>query len=207
METEYRTVAAYGEAEFTEKRSKFIGRAKPVTAESEAIAFIQELKSKYWDATHNVYAYSLRCGNLQRYSDDGEPKGTAGVPTLDVLKGEALQDVVVVVTRYFGGVKLGPGGLVHAYSKGAKLAVEAAGMVTMKPCSVCVIHCTYSQYAIAEALLNRRGCKVNGSSFDTGVTVNFTLPTQAVPAFQQELTETFAGRVALDVVNEIFAPV
>ena len=102
MSSSYKTVKEYGEAEFVEKRSRFIGYCKPVKTEEEAIAFINEKKSKHWDATHNVYAYCIREGNIKRYSDDGEPQGTAGIPTLDVLQKSGVTDAVVVVTRYFG---------------------------------------------------------------------------------------------------------
>ena len=112
----YKTIRNAAEDEFVEKRSRFIGHALPVTTEEEALAFIAEMKSKYWDASHNVYAYILREGGIQRFSDDGEPQGTAGIPTLDVLRKEGLTDLVVVVTRYFGGILLGGGGLVRAYS-------------------------------------------------------------------------------------------
>ena len=116
--TEYITVKNSGEDEFVEKRSRFIGYCKPVKTQDEAVSFINEIRSKHWDATHNVYAYVLSDGQIMRYSDDGEPQGTAGVPVLDVIKKMGIVDVVVVVTRYFGGIMLGAGGLVRAYSKG-----------------------------------------------------------------------------------------
>jgi len=128
---EYRTIKYEADDSFVERRSRFIGYAKPVTTNEEAVAFINEIKAKHWDATHNVYAYVLRDGQIRRYSDDGEPQGTAGIPVLDVLLKENLTDLVVVVTRYFGGVLLGAGGLVRAYSHGAKIAVVAAKMINM----------------------------------------------------------------------------
>ena len=120
--TEYRTVKAFGSAEFTEKRSRFIGWCQPVQTQEEAVAFVENIRSRHWDATHNVYAYRLRDGQLQRYSDDGEPQGTAGMPVLDVLQKSNLVDVVVVATRYFGGILLGGGGLVRAYSHTSSIA-------------------------------------------------------------------------------------
>ena len=123
----YKTLHEYGKDEYIVEKSVFIGHAKPVTSEEEARAFIDEMKAKYKDATHNVWAYTIgQSMNIQRYSDDGEPQGTAGIPTLELIKKEDLRDVVVVVTRYFGGVKLGAGGLVRAYTKGAKIGLEAA---------------------------------------------------------------------------------
>lgn len=130
----YRTLHEFGRDEFTVEKSVFIGHAKPVDTEEEAREFIDEIKSKYKDATHNVWAYTIgETMNIQRYSDDGEPQGTAGIPTLEVIKKEDLRNVVVVVTRYFGGVKLGAGGLVRAYTKGAKIGLEAGKIVEKKP--------------------------------------------------------------------------
>ena len=123
---EYLIPTQFGEAEFVEKKSRFIGRVWPVDTEEEALARIQEMKKKHYDATHNCWAYIIRDGAV-RFSDDGEPGGTAGMPMLQVLQREGLFNVVCVVTRYFGGILLGAGGLVRAYTKGAKIAVDAAG--------------------------------------------------------------------------------
>ena len=123
----YKTLHKYGVDEYIIEKSTFIGYAKPIKTEEEAVDFINEIKKKHKDATHNVWAYTVGENmNIQRYSDDGEPQGTAGIPTLEVIKKEDLRDVVVVVTRYFGGIKLGAGGLVRAYTKGAKVGIEAA---------------------------------------------------------------------------------
>ncbi len=123
----YKTLHEFGMDEVIIDKSTFIGYAKPIKSEEEAIEFVNEIKKKHKDATHNVWAYTVgKSMNIQRYSDDGEPQGTAGIPTLEVIKKEELRDVVVVVTRYFGGIKLGAGGLVRAYTKGAKIGIEAA---------------------------------------------------------------------------------
>ena len=128
----YKTLHKYGVDEYIIDKSTFIGYAKPIKTEEEAVDFINEIKKKHKDATHNVWAYTVGENmNIQRYSDDGEPQGTAGIPTLEVIKKEDLRDVVVVVTRYFGGIKLGAGGLVRAYTKGAKVGIEA-GIVIEK---------------------------------------------------------------------------
>lgn len=136
----YKTLHEFGMDEAIIDKSKFIGYAKPIKSEEEAIEFVNEIKKKHKDATHNVWAYTLgKSMNIQRYSDDGEPQGTAGIPTLEVIKKEDLKDVVVVVTRYFGGIKLGAGGLVRAYTKGAKIGIEAAKViekVLYKPVSI-----------------------------------------------------------------------
>ncbi len=126
----YRTLHEFGTDEITIEKSVFIGYAKPIKSEEEALEFINEIKKKHKDATHNVWAYTVgKNMNIQRYSDDGEPQGTAGIPTLEVIKKEDLRDVVVVVTRYFGGTKLGAGGLVRAYTKGAKLGLESGKII------------------------------------------------------------------------------
>ena len=126
----YRTLHEFGTDEITIEKSVFIGYAKPIKSEEEALEFINEIKKKHKDATHNVWAYTVgKNMNIQRYSDDGEPQGTAGIPTLEVIKKEDLRDVAVVVTRYFGGTKLGAGGLVRAYTKGAKLGLEAGKII------------------------------------------------------------------------------
>ena len=141
----YKTLHGYGKDEYIVEKSVFIGHAKPVTSEEEARAFIDEMKAKYKDATHNVWAYTIgQSMNIQRYSDDGEPQGTAGIPTLELIKKEDLRDVVVVVTRYFGGVKLGAGGLVRAYTKGAKIGLEAAKIVEKKLFRRISIACDYT---------------------------------------------------------------
>lgn len=126
----YKTLHEFGMDEIIIEKSTFIGYAKPIKTEEEAVEFINEIKKKHKDATHNVWAYTVgKSMNIQRYSDDGEPQGTAGIPTLEVIKKEDLRDVVVVVTRYFGGIKLGAGGLVRAYTKGAKIGLEAAKII------------------------------------------------------------------------------
>lgn len=126
----YKTLHEFGTDEITIEKSTFIGYAKPIKTEEEAVEFINEIKKKHKDARHNVWAYTLgKSMNIQRYSDDGEPQGTAGIPTLEVIKKEDLRDVVVVVTRYFGGIKLGAGGLVRAYTKGAKIGLEAGKII------------------------------------------------------------------------------
>ena len=126
----YKTLHEFGMDEIIIEKSTFIGYAKPIKTEEEAVDFINEIKKKHKDATHNVWAYTVgKSINIQRYSDDGEPQGTAGIPTLEVIKKEDLRDVVVVVTRYFGGIKLGAGGLVRAYTKGAKVGIEAAKVI------------------------------------------------------------------------------
>ena len=130
--------------EFIEKKSRFIGSCRPVQTEEEALDFIAKLKSQYWDASHNVYAYILREGNIARFSDDGEPQGTAGIPVIDTLKKAGVVDAVVVATRYFGGILLGGGGLIRAYSHTASIALAAAHKITMRECLLLSLSCDYS---------------------------------------------------------------
>ena len=132
MLKKYKTILAQAEAEIVEKKSRFIATVRPVKTEEEARSFIEELKKKYWDATHNVFAYQIGERNeIQRFSDDGEPQGTAGMPVLNVLKGEDVKDTAIVVTRYFGGTLLGTGGLVRAYGKAAKEGLLTAGIAEL----------------------------------------------------------------------------
>lgn len=144
MKEKYKTVKSEASAEFVEKRSRFIATVKPVESEKDAVDFINSLRQKYWDATHNVYAYVIEENNITRYSDDGEPGGTAGMPVLDVLTRNDITNAVVVVTRYFGGTLLGTGGLVHAYSHSAKIGVEASGIAEMVMCRQMTIKCDYT---------------------------------------------------------------
>lgn len=206
MELAYRTVEKEACAEFIERRSRFLGTIRPVTDEEDAQAFIAAKKKEYWDATHNVTAYVLRQGQLRRYSDDGEPQGTAGMPVLDVLLKEGLTDVAVVVTRYFGGILLGAGGLVRAYSHAAKLAVDAVGVVEMRLCDRATIVCDYTQYGRVAALVPAGGGQVTDTRYTDRVEVNFLLPRGRLEPMQKQLTELSAGRLAIEVAGEEYAP-
>lgn len=192
--TEYRTIEKEAAVEFTERRSHFIGFAKPVSCEQEATAFLNAVRAKHWDATHNVYAYSLREGQVRRYSDDGEPQGTAGIPTLDVILKSGVTDIVVVVTRYFGGVLLGAGGLVRAYSHGASLAVEAAGMITMRTCLTAEVACDYSQYGRLVSLIPESGGVIDDTAFTEEVTVSFHISDLDMEPFRRKLADLTCGQ-------------
>lgn len=176
MKESYRTIAREAQAEFIEKRSRFIATAKPVSSEPEATALIEELRKKYWDASHNVYAYIIENNNIMRYSDDGEPSGTAGMPVLDILKKEGLTNLVVVVTRYFGGILLGTGGLVHAYSKSAKLGVEAARPITMTLCRETRLHCEYTLLGKVQSELKARGLVCGEPVYTDSVEIPVHIP-------------------------------
>lgn len=165
----YKTVKSHECEEMIERKSRFIGHCRPVKTQDEAIDFINEIKALHRQATHNVYAYILREDNIMRYSDDGEPAGTAGVPVLEVIKKEGLTDICVVVTRYFGGVLLGAGGLVRAYGKSAKLGIDAAGRIEMLPCDMFVVRCDYGVYGKLEYAINTNGLILKDTAFENDV--------------------------------------
>lgn len=204
---EYKTIGKCASAEFTEKRSRFIGYIKPVTTKDEAIDFINEIRSKHWDATHNVYAYVLRDGQAKRYSDDGEPQGTAGIPVLDVLVKENVTDCVVVATRYFGGILLGGGGLVRAYSHTAKIAVDAGGIITMRLCSVMKIKCDYNFYGRLTSLVPEYGGVVDNVDFTDSVEMSFHIPSDKVPFFESKLTDLSFGKVFAQKTGEMYCEI
>ena len=194
---EYKTVEREASDYFIEKKSKFIGYVKPVKTSEEATQFINSIKSKHWDATHNVYAYVLKENNIQRYSDDGEPSGTAGVPVLDVLLKENLVDVCVVATRYFGGTLLGAGGLVRAYSHTSKIAVDAGGIITMAECSVLSVKVDYSFYDRMNILLKDFGANVTDTQFADNIEIKFSIKEDRQRALEDKLTDISNGRYLL----------
>ena len=175
---EYKTVRKNAQDQFVEKRSRFIGYACPVQTEQEALDFITSKKSEHWDASHNVYAYILRDGTM-RFSDDGEPQGTAGMPVLDVLRKSGVTDVVTVATRYFGGILLGGGGLVRAYSHTASIALQAAQIITMREC----------------LLVPECGGVTDDTVFEEKVTVKFHLAPELLGTFRKKLADATNGQV------------
>ena len=204
---EYKTVEFESKDEFIEKKSRFIGYVKPVKTQEEATEFINAIKSKHWDATHNVSAYVLRDNNIQRSSDDGEPSGTAGVPTLDVLLKEGIVDTCVVGTRYFGGTLLGAGGLIRAYSLASKIAVDAGHIITMAPCKVISVSVDYSFYDRLNILLNEFSANIENSEFTDSVTVIFSIRENTVSLLQDKLTQLSNGKYLLKEIGEKFAKV
>lgn len=204
MDISYKTVENEANDEFVEQRSKFIGYVRPVKTEKEALDFIYEKKKIHWDATHNVYAYVIREGGIQRCSDDGEPHGTAGVPVLDVMIKSGVTNAVVVVTRYFGGILLGAGGLVRAYTKGAKIALEAGGIVTMKNCNMCHLSCDYNQYGKIAGLVPSNGGVIDNTEFGENVTIDFHITEEALKNFNKQLSDVTCGSVETEIINEKF---
>lgn len=204
---EYKTVELESSDYFVEKKSKFIGYAKPVSTQDEAVEFINSIKSKHWDATHNVYAYVLRENNTQRYSDDGEPSGTAGVPVLDVILKENVTDVCVVATRYFGGTLLGAGGLVRAYSHTSKIALDAAHIITMANCQIYSVIVDYSFYDRLNVLLSDFGATVINSDFSTSVCVEFSIKEDTSELLKDKLTDISNGKYSLNYLRSEFAKI
>lgn len=202
---EYKTVEFEADDFFIEKKSRFIGYVKPVKTQEEALDFINKIKSKHWDATHNVYAYVLRENNIQRYSDDGEPSGTAGVPVLDVLLKEGLVDVCVVATRYFGGTLLGAGGLVRAYSHTSKIAVDAGNIITMAQCSILEVNVDYSFYDRMLILLNDSGANVINTDFADSVKITFSIRENMQEPLQDKLTDVSGGKYTIKFLESKFA--
>ncbi len=204
MDISYKTTDTEAQDEFVEQRSKFIGYVKPVRTEKEALDFIEQKKKYHWDATHNVYAYIIKDGGIQRCSDDGEPHGTAGVPVLDVMVKSEVTDTVVVVTRYFGGILLGAGGLVRAYTRGAKIALEAGGIVTMKKCNICCLRCDYNQYGKISGLISANGGVVDKTEFGADVEMHFHIVPGAQTIFEKQLADVTCGSVGTEVIDEKF---
>lgn len=168
----YKTLHEFGMDEIIIEKSTFIGYAKPVKTEEEAVEFINEIKKKHKDARHNVWAYTVgKNMNIQRYSDDGEPQGTAGIPTLEVIKKEDLRDVVVVVTRYFGGIKLGAGGLVRAYTKGAKIGLEAAKIIDKVMYQEVRIKIDYNQLGKVQNEIMNMGYFIKDTVYEDNVVI------------------------------------
>lgn len=191
---EYLVPTGFGEDEFAEKKSRFIGRIWPVETEEEALARIQEMKKKHYDATHNCWAYVIRDGAV-RFSDDGEPGGTAGMPILQVLQREGLYNVVCVVTRYFGGILLGAGGLVRAYTKGAKIAVDAAGKSMKRVWTALYLPCPYPYYERVKLEIGNFGGIVRQTDFGAEVELEVLFPEKQTKAFLERLTDMTAGTV------------
>lgn len=207
MELNYKTVELNTSDTYTVKKSEFIGYIKPVTTQEQAQEFIAEISKKHWDATHNVYAYIIRQTGVKRFSDDGEPQGTAGIPVLDVLEKNGLTDCCVVVTRYFGGIMLGAGGLVRAYSHTASLAVSAGKIITMSLCAQLEINCDYTFYGRLSSLIPECGGTLTDTVYESDVKVIFRMPLDRMDSFSAKLTEASNGRYSAVKTDEFYAQV
>lgn len=204
----YKTVKQYGEGEIEEKKSRFLGKIKPVSTEEEAIAFIESIKKQYWDARHNCYAFiigenseSIRC------SDDGEPSGTAGKPMLEVLQNNGLKNVVAVVTRYFGGTLLGTGGLVRAYTQATQAALEVAQVATMTLMSVLEIKTDYNAIGKIKYMFAQADTLVMGEEYGVDVVVTIAVPLSEKEIMQKKITEATNGKAVIEEKEQIFMAV
>lgn len=189
----YKSVKQCSEAEYTVNRSRFIGRCFPVESEEAALCLLGDIRKKHWDATHNCFAYRIGENAAARFSDDGEPGGTAGKPIMDVLTGRGLTNVLCVVTRYFGGILLGAGGLVKAYSKSAADAVTKAGVVSYLPGTILDIPMDYSRYGALEGFI-RANAEVRNVAFAQNVVVTVAVEDTNLLKFMKEVTERSDGR-------------
>jgi len=205
MLSEYKTVYSGGVAEIIEKKSRFIATVQPVKTEDEAIAFIESMKKKYWNATHNCSAYVLgEHFQIQRCSDDGEPSGTAGKPMLDVLLGEEIHDVVVVVTRYFGGTLLGTGGLVRAYSSSTKEGLLASNVITKIHGQKLIIKTDYTGLGKIQYILGQRGLTILDSLYTDKVELQVLLPENEIQPVISEIKESTNGQAIMELEEECY---
>lgn len=200
----YFTVSEPVRASFTEKRSEFIGYIAPVRNNEDAVNFINLIKSEHRKAKHNVYAYIIRENNISRYSDDGEPQGTAGVPVLDVLQKRGLTDICAVVTRYFGGILLGGGGLVRAYSHAASLACDAAHIMDMRLCHRIRISAEYTMYGKISYILPGYDTITVGSDFGQSVSLEILVLSDKIYPLIKEITEITNGTADIQDLGELY---
>ena len=201
--TEYYLPTGYGTAEHVEKKSRFIGQVWPVRTEAEAREKIEAVKKQHHDARHNCWCYALRDGTL-RYSDDGEPQGTAGQPMLEVLRGQGVTDAVIVVTRYFGGILLGTGGLARAYTKGARDALSVAGISVERLWDRLLVACSYSLYDRIRQETERCGGVIEDTDFGADVTLTVLIPEIVTENYVNQLTELSAGTVQVEKLDQVF---
>lgn len=200
---EYKTIARRCEARFIEKKSEFIGYLCPVQTEEQAVAFIEEIRAMHRKATHNCYAYILRENNAARHSDDGEPGGTAGVPIYEVLRKEGLTDVCCVVTRYFGGVLLGAGGLVRAYTKGAKDAVDAAQIKCMAEAVKLAVTVDYGLYGRLAQVFADFDARVEDERFADNVRIVLHIRAENSQKLTNKLVDVCNGAVSVEEIEKL----
>lgn len=200
----YKTVYGEGLAELVEKKSRFIANVKPVTTEEEALSFVSEIKAKYRDARHNVYAYVVKENNISRFTDDGEPSGTAGAPVLDVILKEGLTDVAIVVTRYFGGTLLGTGGLVRAYGKSAKDGVLSAKITEKTYCHEVEISVPYDLLGKIQYIISNGDYIQGETEYGAFVTTTAFVKFDLIDKFLNEIKEATNASVTPRIVGEMY---
>lgn len=199
----YKTINGSSEASFIEKKSEFIGYLRHTATEQEALDFIAEIRAKHRKATHNCYAYILRDNNISRHSDDGEPGGTAGVPIYEVLRKEGLTDVTCVVTRYFGGILLGAGGLVRAYTEGAKLAVDEAEIKDMETADRLVLTLAYTLYGKIGRILTEFDVRTESEDFGTDVKITLYIREKDTEEFTEKLIDLCNGSIIVEKTDTL----
>ena len=204
--TEYFIPTRESRTEFVEKRSRFIGHVWRVDSEEQARSRIEEMKKRYYDARHNCWCYRIREGGVERYSDDGEPQGTAGQPMLNVFQRQGVTDVCCVVTRYFGGILLGAGGLTRAYTKGAKDVLDAVGISTMSLWTLWDVPCTYPLFERVKLEISACGGVVRDADYGADITLRAAFPAGGAERFATRLTELSAGSLAMTAAGEEFLP-
>ena len=197
----YKTIKQEGKDEIIITRSRFIGRAKPVVSENEAVSYLESIRKEHWDANHNVWAYILGT-KIERYSDDGEPKGTAGIPVLDVVRKEGLRDVIVIVTRYFGGTKLGAGGLVRAYTQGAKIALDAGIIIERRPYHTFDITTDYQLSGKVKREFENKGYILKDTVYLENVTQKIIIAPEEKDSMYALVAELTAGK-SIPVEGEV----
>ena len=200
---QYLIPAKEGASEYIEKKSRFIGQVFPVTTEQEAKATIERVRRQHYDARHNCWCYILKSGQ-KRYSDDGEPQGTAGQPMLNVLDREHVVDVLCVVTRYFGGILLGAGGLCRAYTKAAKDALDAAGICKMQPWLRQTVSAPYALFERVKLLIAAQAGVLEDAQYGADILVTYRIPAGADEALRTALREASSGTIAPQLLEEIF---
>lgn len=201
LKQSYRTVESESETLIIEKKSKFYSHVKPVDNESDALEYLNEIRSRYGDATHNVYAYVIDENNIFRYSDDGEPSGTAGMPVLDTIRKSGIVDVVVVITRYFGGTLLGTGGLVRAYGASAKKGLLESGIIIRTMCDIVSVKVDYDLVGKLQYKLANEGCDIDNIVYENDVTFFVSSPKENTAKLTAMLIDATGGRAVIDVVD------
>jgi uncharacterized YigZ family protein len=199
----YKLPSCAAQAEFTEKRSRFIAQITPAASEEEALAFLQEIRKKHREATHNVYAYRIANAGAPvcRHSDDGEPSGTAGMPLLEVFIKQDIYDFCCVATRYFGGTMLGAGGLVRAYARCGSVALEASGITIKRELIPCSATLPYPLYEQIKRLLDSHGIEVSDEDFRAEITLDFSLTAEQLPIIQSAIAELTAGALTIHTME------
>jgi uncharacterized YigZ family protein len=203
MSVGYRMIKGYAETSFIERKSKFITYVQPVYSEEEALQFLNSIRKKHYDATHNCYAFILGDSmNIQRSSDDGEPSGTAGIPILEVLKKEQLTNSIIIVTRYFGGVLLGAGGLIRAYTEGAASSIKAAGTVKVQPFAIHQLKMDYSFLSKLQYEISKRDYIIDNIEYLEDVTMKVLTAASLENAFIEDIAQWTNGSIAVEYLGE-----